>query len=167
MPINLGPGVTGISNFNIGPSSLNGFSIGGLNQNWLGFPEGAATFLTNPTHSFGGFFTGLRTNLGRPAPLQITFNDGGNTEVLTVPPTVNGGAKYFGFTDTATFSNFTISDLSNDVWGLDLISFNRLQAAAAVPGPIAGAGVPGLILASGGHLGWWRRRRRSPEQITP
>jgi hypothetical protein len=63
----------------------------------------------------------------------------------------NNGVLCFG----AATSEFTTFD--GELLALDITGVN----AAAVPGPIAGAGLPGMVLGFGGLLGWWRNRRTS------
>jgi hypothetical protein len=120
---------------------------------------GTVGIVENGTFSDALRFTnGAGELTGSNANLMIFYsfdNTGTLADVRSVP---FGFAPNVRVTEEADGTFFYVPAFDEPGGGGENLYHGRSEP---VPGPVAGAGLPGLLLASGGLLGWWRCRRRS------
>jgi hypothetical protein len=131
--------------------------------------QGQARIESIPNDILNNLVTTIPGFLFDTAVFNLDAVDNGNANITAMDqfgasfnfllPLSGSGQNFFTLT---TAGGELISSVAfTTTVGLDSVSQIRFGETVPVPGPIVGAGMPGLILASGGLLGWWRRRQRN------
>jgi uncharacterized protein (TIGR03118 family) len=126
-----------------------------------GVPLAAPWGLALAPADFGPFSGDLLVGNFSFIASEINVFDSNGNFVGTIP--INVGSQMPGGLWALEFGTGGMNGDPNTLFFNDGIDgeTHGLFGAINVPGPVAGAGLPGLILASGGLLGWWRRRKKS------